>query len=47
MSVILFAAVEACDRDFPGEDILRLGDALMVSKIRKLSRVVNAPKLVN
>ena len=43
----MFAAVEACDRDFPGEDILRLGDALMVSKIRRISRVVNAPKLVN
>ena len=47
MSEILFAAVEACDRDFPGEDILRLGDALMVSKIRKIGKVVNAPKLVN
>lgn len=31
MSEILFAAVEACNRDFPGEDILRLGDALMVT----------------
>jgi len=47
MSEILFAAVEACGRDFPGEDILRLGDALMVSRIRRISRVVNAPKLVN
>lgn len=47
MSEILFAAVEACDRDFLGEDILQLGDALMVSKIRRISKVVNAPKLVN
>ena len=47
MSEILFAAVEACGRDFPGEDILRLGDELMVCKIRKLSSVVNASKLVN
>ena len=47
MSEILFAAVEACDRDFPGEDILKLGDALMVDGIRKLCRFVNAPKLVN
>ena len=47
MSEVLFAAVEACDRDFPGEDILRLGDELMVDKIRRLSRFVNAPRLVN
>ena len=47
MSEILFATVEACDRDFPGEDILRLGDALMVSKIRKIGKVINGPKLVN
>ena len=47
MSEILFAAVEACDRDFPGEDILRLGDELMVSKIRKICKVVNEPRLVN
>ena len=47
MSEILFAAVEACDRDFPGGDILRLGDELMVSKIRKICKVVNAPRLVN
>ena len=47
MSEILFAAVEACDRNFPGEDILRLGDELMVGKIRKISRFVNAPRLVN
>ncbi len=47
MSEILFAAVEACDRDFPGKDILRLGDTLMVGKIRKISRFVNAPRLIN
>lgn len=47
MSEVLFAAVEACDRDFPGEDILRLGDELMADKIRRLSRFVNAPRLVN
>ena len=47
MSEILFAAVEACDRDFPGEDITKLGDELMVDGIRKLGRVINGPKLVN
>lgn len=47
MSEILFAAVEACDRDFPGEDITKLGDELMVSSIRRISKIINAPKLVN
>ena len=47
MSEILFAAVEACDRDFPGEDILRLGDEVMVDKIRRLPKWIHAPRLVN
>lgn len=47
MSEVLFAAVEACGRDFPGEDILAFGEELAVGRITKLCRFVNAEKIVS
>ncbi len=47
MSEVLFAAVEACGRDFPGEDILALGEELAVGRIKKLCRFVNTEKIVS
>ena len=47
MGEVIFAAVEACDRDFPGEDIARLADEIMISRIRALSRVVNCARMID
>ena len=47
MSEILFAAVEACDRDFPGEDITQMGEELMVGRLRSLNGRINTDRLLN
>ena len=53
MSEVLFAAVEACGRDFPGEDILALGEELgreagvtwLPSDFKKQGREMRATEL--